>query len=227
MRRIRFVSIAFLIGLLAACASPPARDGYQAYLEFVSAQSAREDARLAGIAAAAQSCTDARCVEHVAAVAALASMRPGGAGSSAAPPQRAPTGAEQFARVASALAPIAGTLITGAVQWHQSDTARDVSVAQYAAIDHIVSGAVGGMADVSRSAVPSITVGGDYVSGTQTQAGRDYITGNPVTVGGDLVGRDQYRGPVAGGNQRWNSPGPVGDGCQGEGCQPQQPPPVP
>ncbi len=69
-----------------------------------------------------------------------------------------------------------------------------------------------------------MTVGGDYVTGTQV--GRDYITGNPVTVGRDQVGGSQYQGPVAGGDQRWNSPGPVDGGCQGDGCQPQPTPPT-
>lgn len=221
----RIVALICLSLALGACASAPrTAPGYSAYLEFVAQQQSRDDARIASIAAAAQSCTDSRCVEHVATVAALASS--GGAQrASVSPPPREPTGAETFAQVVGAISPIAATLVTGAVQWHQADASRDVSIAQYGALDRVLSGAVAGMRDVSIASMPSITVGGDYVPGTQTQAGRDLITGNPVTVGGDAIGRDQYRGPVAGGDQRWTSPGPI-DGCLGDGCRP-QPTPVP
>jgi hypothetical protein len=209
MRLIALALSLAALAVVAGCSSSLQRPdpGYAAYLEFVGQQSAREDARIAGIAAAAQSCTDSRCVEHVAAMAALAAG--GGAGGALpAPPPRQPTKAETFARVVGAISPIAATLVTGAVQWHQADTSRDVSIAQYGTLDHVLSGAVTGMA----GAVPSITVGGDY------------ITGDPVTVGGDQVGGDQYQGPVAGGDQRWDSPGPLyGPICTGEGCQPQPP----
>lgn len=222
----RLAVLILLAVALCACASTPGvSPGYAAYLEFVAQQQSRDDARIAGIAAAAQSCTDARCVEHVATVAALASAS-GGQRAGAAPPPREPTGVETFAQIVGALSPVAATLVTGAVQWHQADASRDVSIAQYGALDRVLTGAVTGMRDVSVGAVPSITVGGDYVPGAQTHVGRDYITGNPLTIGGDAIGRDQYRGPVAGGDQRWSSPGPVGNGCQGDGCQP-QPAPVP
>lgn len=199
MFRSRFASLAVFGLALAAiggCASAPATSpGYQAYLEFVGGQQQREDARLASITSAAQSCTDARCVEHVATVAALASMGRGGSATTVAPPPREPSGAEKFAQIVGAIAPIAATAITGAVQWHQSDTSRDVSIAQYGALDHILTSAVTGMGQVAAGAVPSITVGGDYVPGTQTH------------VGGDVIGRDRIdNSGLIGDGSRWNSP---------------------
>ncbi len=140
MRTILLIAFAFVA--LAGCSSEPTKDpNYQAYVDYVSQQQARDDARVAGIASAAQACTDARCVEHVAAVAALANA---GSGRSAgvAPPQRAPSGIENFAHILGALSPLAATVVTGAVQWHQADASRDVSIAQYSAMDHIVTGAV-------------------------------------------------------------------------------------
>jgi hypothetical protein len=197
MRHLILIVMLGAFALVAGCSSAPAKpNGYAAYLDFVGAQQQRADARVAGIAAAAQSCTDARCVENVAALAALASVSGGGAqGPGVAPPPREPSGVEKFAAVAGALSPLAATIVTGAVQWHQADASRDVSIAQYGALDHIVTGAVGGMADVAQHATPSITVGGDYVPGTQT------------TVGGDVIGRDRIdNSGVIGNENRWLSP---------------------
>lgn len=205
-----------LAALSAGCSTPAAvKPGYAAYLEFVGAQQERANAQVAGIAATAQSCTDARCVEHVAALAALASMGAGGGGQpTVAPPPRELSGVEKFAAVAGALSPLAATLVTGAVQWHQADASRDVSLAQYGALDHITSTAVGAVADVARGAVPSVTVGGDYVSGTQTH------------IGGDLIGRDRVdnRGIIGDGN-RWRSPNDdhAGDCRDATTCQPASP----
>lgn len=143
-----FAAMLIAMLLFAGCATTPAQvsPGYTAYLQFVGQQQARDDARIAGIAAAAQSCTDARCVEHVAALAALANAGSGGRDAQVAPPTRETSGWETFAHVASALSPLAGTLVNGAVSWHQADASRDISIAQSSALDHMISGAVAGMA---------------------------------------------------------------------------------
>lgn len=208
--------------LLGGCATPQvSKPGYAAYLEFVGQQQARANERVAGIAAAAQSCNDARCVENVAAMAALASVSGGGNAVLPAPPPRELSGAEKFAAVAGALSPLAGVLVNGAVQWHQADTSRDVSLAQYGALDHITSSTVGAMANVATGATPSITVGGDYVPGTQI--GGDAVGGSQTRVGGDQIGRDRVdNNGLIGDYNHWQSPvdNHAGDCRDSSACPP-------
>lgn len=216
MRHLMLIVMLGAVVFIAGCTSPEVRPSYASYLEFVGQQQQRDDDRIKSIASAAQSCTDARCVENVAAMAALANVAGGGRAATVAPPPREPSGLEKFAAVAGALSPLAATIVTGAVQWHQADASRDVSIAQYQSLDHIVTGAVDGMAGVATAATPSITVGGDYVSGTQTH------------IGGDSIGRDRVdNSGVIGNNNRWQSPDDNHSGdCRDDGSCPPAPTPA-
>lgn len=218
--------------LLTGCggAAVRNREAWQEYATITvkareAAAKQQQDA-IAALAGAAASCQgDARCVEHVTSVAALALV--GGAAPSSplalAPPPREPSAAEKFAAVAGALSPIIGTLATGAVQWHQSDTSRDVSLAQYGFLGGVVR-------DVSKAASamqPSISVGGDYTAGNGNSITRGHV-GDAIggsVVGGDQIGRDRTdnSGVIhTGDGDRYTSPGPyTGPICTGDTCQPQ------
>lgn len=246
--RIVFLLLAALAGLTGCGrntkpdAAPPT--GYAAYVELVTKDRAAQQKRVEGIASTATSCAgDARCVEHVAAMAALASLA-GGSGNAIAPPPAPPrelSGAEKFAQVVGALSPLAGTLVNGAVSMRQAQYSRDTARDQYAWLGNVVRDSTAAMGTVASTAVanarPSITVGGDYIAGDGNTtvrgqigdtAGGDVVRGTqyqgPV-AGRDQIGRDQITGSHVGDNDRYSSPGPYeGPYCTGDGCQPQPEP---
>lgn len=232
MPRLALLLILATLTLLAGCggAAVRNRDAWQQYAEITvkrdeaKAQQQRDSvAALAGASAACKG--DARCVEHVTAVAALAlvGIGQGGAGQAPiAPPPREPSGVEKFAAVAGALAPIVGTAVTGAVQWHQADTSRDVSLAQYG----FLAGTVHDVAGAAAMMQPSVSVGGDYVSGNGNSVTRGHV-GDAIggsVVGGDQIGRDRTSNSGVihtGDGDRYTSPGPyTGPICSGDTCQP-------
>jgi hypothetical protein len=245
MKRSLLLCALCLCLMLGACASTPTADpNYTARLEFIERQAAADRQQMAAIAQAAERCSDDACVTQVAALAALASVK-GGNATPAIEPYR-----KQFHPAWSLLGAIVPQLANAAVSWHQSDNSRDVSVAQFGFLGGVVR-------DVAQSPAldaPNITVGGDYVSGSQhigDAVGGDYITGHVGdAVGrdqiggnqhlGDTVGRDQVGGDSIGGDRvdgdgnyntgRIDSPGPFdnsndGDDCEGDGCQGSNNPP--
>ncbi len=224
MKRIMILVVVVFAAVVAGCTSAPTRSNYDAYGELLSKQQAAESNLIASIASTANACTDSRCVEHVAAMAAMAAA--GGRGSSAvAPPPREPSSAEQFAQVVGAMSPFLGAVVNGAVQWRQSDNAVRTSEAQYGYLDSVLGQALTGMASVADSAVPSITVGGNYGD----------------TYGNGFTGRDRTEtnvaGPQVNGNSnvlgdrnfnsgRQDSAGPFDRTCTGDACQPVNPDPA-
>ena len=240
MRHAIMISTITALATLAGCSNSAVRnrEAYDHYAEIVvkrdSAAAQERQDTITGLARAADRCgADARCVEHVASLAAIAAVASstGAQPLSLAPPAREPSASEKFAAVAGALSPLLGTLATGAVQWHQADTSRDVSRAQYDWLGAVVHDTAGAAASVAQAG-PRITVGGDYVSGTQVGrdqiggdlTGRDVISGTQHT--GDTVGRDQagqsiVTGSHIGNDDRYTSPGPyTGPICTGDTCQP-------
>lgn len=199
-------SVVLFAAVVAGCTSTPPRSNYDAYGELLSAQQAAESKLIASIAGAANACTDSRCVEHVAAMAALAAS--GGRGSTPiAPPPRELSGAEKFAQVFSSMSPFLATAITGAVQWRQSDNAARTAEAQYSYLDSVLGQALTGMSGVARDAVPSITVGGNYgdtfgdnyTGGDRTQT---EVAGHLISGDGTVIGDRNYN------SGRQDSPGP-------------------
>lgn len=208
MKRLMLCSVVLFAAVVAGCSSaPPARSNYDAYSELVTAQQAGEAKLIASIAGAANACTDSRCVEHVAALAALASARGSGSGNSIAPPPREPSGTEKLAAVLGALSPVLGTAINGAVSWHQSDNAVKQSEAQYGYLGSVIGSALTGMRDVAVGATPSINVGGNYGD----TFGDDYTGGDrtQTEVAGHLISGDgTVIGDRNGNSGRQDSPGP-------------------
>ena len=238
MRSFRpFVLILMLVALLVGCAGTGKIDpNYQAQLQFVEQQAAAERQQFTSIAQTAERCTSDACVTQVAALAALAAA--GGRGSApTVQPFR-----KQFHPAWGLLGSLVPSLANAAVSWHQSDNARDTSLAQYG----FLGGVIRDVAASPALQTPNITVGGDYVPGSQhigDAVGGDYITGHvgdAVSVGRDQIGGDQHVGDaigrdVVGGDRidnsgnlgtdnRIDSPGPIstdnsGDECDGIGCQ--------
>lgn len=226
---------------LGACASG-IDPNHAASIRLYDAEREARELRFRSIAATADKCQDDACVTTVAAFAALAQA--GGGGASA--PQ-VPTYRKQYHPIWNILGASVPTVVSGFVSWKQSENSRDVSLAQYDWLG-------GMMRDLSQSPAlqsPSITVGGDYVPGSQhigDAVGGDYITGHVGdAVGRDQIGGDQHIGDAIGrdviggdridnagnlGNDnRIDSPGPIdhsGDQCDGTLCQGEdnsQPPP--
>jgi hypothetical protein len=117
----------------------------------------------------------------------------------------------------------AAVQVAGSV--YQSQHSRDIALAQY---DWLGS-AIGSLANSPALQGPSITVGGDYVPGSQHIG--DAVGGNWTgrdAVGRDNIGRDQRTGDDTrtnwGTGNRFNAPGPftdTGNGprCEGDQCQ--------
>lgn len=217
---------------LSACGGAAVRNR-EAWNKAVDVTVQREQAQakahqesITGLAGAAAKCTDDRCVENVAAFAAIVAAS-GGAGAGLAPlpaPPREASGVEKFTALAGALAPLAATVVNAGVQWHQADTSRDVSLAQYGFLQGVVH-------DTSAAAVamqPSVSVGGDYTIGNGNTVARGHIGD---AIGGSVVGGDQIGGDRTavdnsgiihtGDGDRYGSDGPwTGPICTGTTCQP-------
>lgn len=170
--------------------APPARaapnSDYAVYANLVDDQRAAAAARLASLTQAVTACKTDSCVEHVVLMATVASIAAGGSGGGQiAPPQRQISGAEKFAAIVGALSPLAGTMVTGAVQWHQSDTSRDVSIAQYGLLGGVIRDTSAASAAIAQAG-PRIEVQGNYGD----TYGNGYTGGNRTEVGGSMGGRD-------------------------------------
>jgi len=224
----RIAVIVMCLGmLLSGCGAAPVKSGggspYELYL---SAAKAKQDAQMKAIGEMATACGgDGRCVEHVAAMAAIATMAGGGSGANVAPPPREVSGMEKFAQFMGAVSPMVGTVMQGVVQMRQTDASKDTSVALYGMLGGAVRDTTSAMGTVAANAKPNITVGGDYVQGDGNQVvrGNDFTSGTRTQVGRDLISGTQYQGPYAGrdmiGGDLVN--GHVGNGdCSGDGCQP-------
>ncbi|HPG95112.1 MAG TPA: hypothetical protein PLR28_11200 [Dokdonella sp.] len=203
------------LALVAGCASRDPRPdaNYAAYLDLVRTQQGAQDALITGIAAAASACTDSRCVEHVASVAALAAA----GGGNRAPPQMHRAEPSLGRQVALALVGQIAPLASAAVNWHQSDNARKTSEAQYAYMGSVLSAAVGGMASVASNATPSVTVGGNYgdtYGDNYTGRDRTDVAGPLINGDGNIVGDRNYN------SGRQDSAGPYDRLCSGDSCQP-------
>jgi hypothetical protein len=120
-------------------------------------------------------------------------------------------------------------VVTGLVGIHQARYMRDTAREQYDWLGRVV-----------ESAQPSVTVGRDYITGSQhigDAVGRDLISGHVGdAIGRDRIGRDQVhvgRDQITGDRNhnrgRQDSPGPIesGDCRDGADCSTQPPPPPP
>lgn len=217
--RLSILALVASLVVLAGCAASPPKADYQTYIEFVQRQQVAEEARIATIAGTAAQCATDECRTHIAALAALSASS--GAKPLPAPPRQETSTA---GKVALALVGQLGPLAGAAVSWHQSDNATRSAEAQYQFLGGVVQSVVGSPALLS----PTISVGGDYVSGEQhigDAVGGDLISGHiGDEVGGDLVsgqigdtvGADQIGGDQIGGDTvdgdgnynagRWQSP---------------------
>jgi hypothetical protein len=202
----RIFIIAAILIALAGCANdaPKPDANYAAYLDLVQKQQqATDDARTA-FAQMATKCTSDACVTQVAAISALAA-------SNARPNSPQPFVQQESlgAKIGLALVGQLSPLASAAVAWHQSDISKETVKAQYGflgGVVHDVTGAVNGLA-------PSITVGGDYVTGTVdngTHVGGDLTNGSKVTNSGffNTGTIDRYQSPS-------NDPVTSGNGCAG------------
>lgn len=222
--RLPLIAIAPL--LLIGCAT--GRDAnYSAYLEARQQAAQQENAALRAISDASIGCAgDATCVVAVAGFAALATRNQTGAAGVQPYVRQASAGERIGLALIGQIAPLA----SAAVAWRSSDNSRDIALGQY----DFLGGVVGSLATSPALSVPSITVGGDYVSGRQhvgDSVGGDSIGGD--AIGRDNIGGDQRIGPEiniggddnSGNSGRINSPGPYDTDnstdttCTGPRCQ--------
>jgi hypothetical protein len=212
----RSLAAAALCLTLAACATTRPDAAYQAYLEANARAQQQQAAQLAAIADASACNGDPTCVTAAKGFAALAAAMTG---------HRAPIEQQrvQHHPAWGVLAAVLPTAVQVAGGVYQARYSRDVSLAQYGWL----SDAIGSLAGSPALQGPSITVGGDYIPGSQhhgdwtggDRIGRDQRTGDDVrrdTIGGDRI---EY-----GSGNRFASPGPfrdTGNGprCEGDQCQ--------
>ena len=237
------LALVFALMLLTACASTPDAN-YTAYLQAQAAADQRDKVARGSVADAAASCNnDATCVVAVAGFAAMA-MQSGSGRPSVQPYVRQPGAFEKFGLAAiGALAPLAQAYAAIDAGRNSVDIAR-IGADREVAVTQAWSQTTTGVAEAFAGLAPStaITVGGDYVTGTQhigDSIGRDAIDGDQHVgdaVGRDSIGGDQHLGDAIGGDDnsgnsgRIDSPGPYesGDRCTGEQCQaPPAPEPAP
>lgn len=190
---------------ISACSTNHKPDAnYVAYVEAIKESNRIEQSRVSGIASLGDACRgEARCVENVAAMAALSNA----AGSKSQPVEQYHPQQSFVQQLALGLVGNIAPLANAAVSWHQADTNARVSMAQYRYLDHVLSNAVNGMANTAIYSQPNVNVSGDYVSGQATIVsghigdivGRDLISGYQHT--GDTAGRDQVNGTLVGNDQ--------------------------
>ena len=215
----RLLIIAAALLALSACATTT-NDQYRDYLAARTAEAHARSAALTAIAQTATTCTEDSCKVGIAGIAGMAAMTiNGGSGSGngpAAPPQPQPSTA---AKIGLALVGQISPLAAAAVNWHQSDNSTEVQVAQYSFLEGVIANA----GNALEGLAPSITVGGDYVTGGQigdTIGDGSAVDGSQV---GDNVGRDQSGGDHidhsgdVGGDWRDASPGPIDQSNPGDG----------
>lgn len=245
MRTIINLAAILVIAALSACSTNGVREeygkdgvvtareyrggdpNYAQYVAAVSQQQAKTPAFDASACAG-----DARCVEHVAALAALSS-----AGRSSAPviqpPQPKVSGWVQAGRFVTA---IAGITVPAAVNWHQSDNSTESTRALYSMVGSMHAGTVAlgsqpttittiGGDQIGRDRIETNTSVGGNLGDTQTIGGN---LGDTQTIGRDQIGRDRIDndGVIGDDNDtRFGSDGPFddhsndGDECTGTDCQ--------
>lgn len=251
----RFVTI-LAVFLLAGCQTTGVKESFTPDGKLISREYSGADPDYARYVEAAgrqqaplvdaSACTDSRCVEHVAALAALAQVAGGGRQQIQAPAPKRTFGdrAESIVKGALGILPALGGQYVGL---ESSRNSRDVALAQYGFLGGVISDTSAAASVVAQSG-PRIDVGGDYVGGNRQDIaiGDDFTGGDRsetntrTDVGGDQVGRDQHIGDTVGGDQagrdqtdntgiigdgnRQGSPGPfTNDGdCDGSGdCTPE------
>lgn len=233
----RHALLAALIGLAAlatGCATTKPDPNYSAYVQFVEKQQASEEKRFTSLASAAESCTDARCVENVTALAAMAAVARGNSAPQLRPFTRQRSAAENIALGVLGALPGLGQV------WATVEAGRNgVEMARINAEREVGLAAewgstTRGVADAFSNLPPSISVGRDYITGSQhigDSVGRDQIGGDQHVgdaIGRDVIGGDRIdnRGNI-GTENRIDSPGPFehdGDRCIGDNCQGLPPP---
>ncbi len=212
---------------LAGCSSGPSRNAalYESQLKAQrQAQQERADQfakQQAQLLATANTCTEDVCRVAISGFLGMALQSAGTAHDAPlpAPPYERDKGAQArdfFTGMATFVVPG----LQAAVSWHQSDVARDTNRDQTHYLETVIGGAVNAARDVgiaAQNSAPRVTVGGDYVTGTQI--GGDSIGGDrtETTVGRDQVGGDQIQGSHLGDGDRYNSPSPcsAGNGAAG------------
>jgi hypothetical protein len=244
-RSTRFILLAALVvAALAGCATTAPDPNYSAYVRFVETQSAADHQRFMSIAGTAESCKSDGCVQQVAALAALAQAAGGRGGAQLQPYRRDPSAWERFGLAAlgavPGLAQAYATIDAGrnSVEIARVGAQREIAITE--AWSATTTGVAGAFAGLPPST--SISVGGDYVPGSQhigdaiggdvIRVGRDNIGGDQHigdAVGGDQIGGDRIDGSNIGSDNRIGSDGPIetGDRCAGELCQAPPPPPTP
>jgi len=204
------ILIAALLALaLSACAGTATRNAslYEAQLNAVRQQQADRDLRQAAMLEGLKNLGD-KCESDVcrvsAANSATVAVLAGSMGGNQAQPLPAPPYERDAGSQARDWFTGAAAIVVPGFQYlsaqSQARYANDTAKAQYGYLDHVLTTAVTGSRDVGIAAVgavPTINVGGDYVTGTQTIAGRDLNSGTQTTttttttVGGDQVGHDK------------------------------------
>lgn len=224
MRVFSLIALGLALCVASGCATEAKRvdANYSAYLDFQREQSAQR-LTATDIAQIAQSCKDDLCRVMV-----VQSAMPQRAGSAQVAPYQA---RESMAgKIGLALIGQLSPLAGAAVSWRQSDNAVQTTTAQY----QFLGGVVSDVTAAAASMQPSVTVGGDYVTGSpiydsgthvggdlvggdQTHTGGDFITGHVGDAvggdqaGGDQIGRDQINGDANHNSGRIDSDGPWQD----------------
>jgi hypothetical protein len=231
---LKSIVIVMLVAALSACATGPDAN-YNSYLQANDTADQREAASCGSIADAADCKGDATCIVAAKGFSALC-LASRSKGNDIKPYVRQPSAAERFGLAAiGALAPLAQAYTAVEAGRNNVEIAR-IGAQREVDVTRAWSETTTGVAEAFGLLPPSsqITVGGDYVTGTQhigDTIGRDLIGGDQHVgdaVGGDQIGRDNHVGDAIGGNDnsgnsgRIESPGPFeenGDDCTGDHCQ--------
>jgi hypothetical protein len=253
MRTPAFIMATTLVAcamLLTACAGAPRVDpSYQAYLEATQRSAQQEQLSRTAVADAATACAgDSTCVVAVAGFAALAVQSGGQRGASVQPYTRQPSAWERFGVAALQTLPGLGQVFAAVRAGDNNVAIARIGAEREAAVTNAWSATTTGVASAFAGLPPSISVGGDYVPGSQhigDAIGGDRIDGSQHigdAVGGDRIGRDAIGGDAIGGDRidgsnvgdgnRIGSPGPWDNSgqCTGTACQglpPTEPDPEP
>jgi hypothetical protein len=235
----RILAILILCALATGCATTGNAD-YARYADSVREQQAAEAQQFAALANTAAACNGSEvCVVSVTALAAMALNRGGGQSAQIAPPQRELHWTEKVAHLSNALTPWGGFF----AQIEGQRFNRDIALSNNETQRDIIGGITGGWERSNSAAYEAFGVASQRAT---YQVTGDYVTGTQTIVGGDQIGRDQFRGDwrtgddtrrdTIGGDRtdygtgnRLNSPNTrttttndaynVGQRCTGIGCQ--------
>lgn len=173
--------------LLSGCA---ARGGpVAAAPDPVEAWRLERDAQREQLAALAAACQDSRCVETVAGYVAIVAVA--GSGGGLPVQRREPTVIEQAVGVLGALAPIASTVAGYHTARHQTRAAVERDRIVWDGITGLAGEALGAMERVSVGAIPSVTIGGDWIGRDRVAVGGDVTGGDRIAIGDHYTGRDR------------------------------------